>query len=91
MKRCKLCGYRFVGPHPADTCQSAAACERRQQSAADYAAPRWWVIDAPKAPARLHLVGGPAKVTRGPLREPIGHEHALPRCERCVADLVATA
>jgi hypothetical protein len=45
----------------------------------------WMVIDQPWKPKRLHLEDGPSKYTRGPLREPVGFERSLPKCEKCLA------
>ena len=44
----------------------------------------WMVVDRPWKPRRLHLEGGPQKVTRGPLREPVGGERNLPKCHSCL-------
>ena len=44
----------------------------------------WMVISGPRKPQRLHLEDGPSKYTRGPLREPEGGEHNLPKCQRCL-------
>jgi hypothetical protein len=49
----------------------------------------WAVVDAPRKPQRLHVVGGPKKRTRGPLRPPVGDEHRLQRCEPCLRSLGA--
>ena len=44
----------------------------------------WMVVDRPWKPRRLHLEGGPKKETRGPLREPVGNERDLPKCQPCL-------
>jgi hypothetical protein len=53
--------------------------------------PHWMAVDQPWKPRRLHLPDGPTKATRGLLREPMGSEHRLPRCQKCLAYLAREA